>query len=84
MTKTLPLFEEGTLIPRPDGPGLKLWSTVREHWLHHLNPKCKEKNRLVKCGVWWHAQYDNGTECVDAKPFEAMTQALEYAKERVK
>jgi len=56
-------------IPKPDHHGLKVWSEPRQHWRHHIEPGSKLPNELVDCGVWWVAQYDDGTECRGVCPW---------------
>jgi hypothetical protein len=80
------LFEPDApkIMPRPTGPGLKVWSKPRQHYRHYIEPGTKIKNELVDRGVWWVAQYDDGTECSGACPLQAAAEALGWAKERVK
>jgi len=77
------LFETAT-VPKPDHPGLKVWSEPRFHWRHYIEPGTKLKNELVDCGVWWVAQYDDGTECRGVCPWRVASEACWFAKERVK
>lgn len=77
------LFDIET-IPKPTGPGLKVWSVPRTHWRHYIEPKSKLPNELVDCGVWWVAQYDDGTECHGACPWQVAAEAVRWAKERVR
>lgn len=77
------LFDEQPPTPRPTGAGLKVWSEPRQHWRHYIEPKSKLPNELVDCGVWWVAQYDDGTECHGACPWQVAAEAVMWAKERV-
>jgi len=71
-------------IPKPDHDGLKVWSERRQHWRHYIEPGTKLPNELVDMGVWWVAQYGNGTECRGVCPWRVASEACGYAKERVK
>lgn len=82
MTETMSLFADATPVPRTDGPGLRVWSVPRTHWRHYIEPGTKLKNELVDCGVWWVAQYGNGTECCGVCPWLVASDAVRYAKER--
>jgi hypothetical protein len=75
------LFER-MLVTKPNHPGLKVWSEPRQHWRHHIEPGTKLKNELVDCGVWWVAQYDDGTECRGVCPWRVASEACGFAKER--
>ncbi len=76
------LFET-TTVPKPDHPGLKVWSTPRTHWRHYIERTSKGTNEIVNCGVWWWAQYDDGTVCSGVCPLRVAEMACGYAKERV-
>ena len=76
--------EQTKIVQRPTGPGLKVWSTPRTHWRHYIERTNKGTNELVDRGVWWWAQYDDGTVCSGACPLRVAEMALGFAKERVK
>ena len=77
------LFED-PIVPRPTGPGLKVWSEPRMRWRWYEEPETngKGKNELRQYGVWWKAQYNDGTTCSGVCPLQVAAIACEYAKER--
>ena len=74
------LFEQQETT-RPTGDGLKVWSTKRQHWRHWIEPGTTKPNELVDCGLWWWAQYGNGTVCCSTCPLKSSMNAIVYAME---
>jgi hypothetical protein len=55
---------------------------MRWRWYEEPDTNGNGKNELRQYGLWWKAQYDDGTECSGECPLDVVTRALGHAKER--